>query len=96
MIHNWWNPKGFIFAAAVALFACVAVLVGIGLVSPEPVSSAALGPDWQCSRLAFVWTTCSRLKHARAASVHLTREPVCRRLRPGTAQRLQTIAPVVG
>ena len=96
MIHNWWNPKGFIFAAAIALFACVAVLVGIGLVSPEPVSSAALGPDWQCSRLAFVWTTCSRLKHARAASVHLTSEPVCRRSRARTAERLQTGPLVVG
>jgi hypothetical protein len=80
MIHNWWNPKGFIFAAAIAALACVAVMVGIGLAYPEPVSSAALGPDWQCSRLAFVWTTC-RPKHARAASVHLASEPACRRLR---------------
>jgi len=45
MIHSWWNPKGYIVAAAIALFACVAVIVGIGLVDPEPVSSAALGPD---------------------------------------------------
>ena len=81
MIHNWWTPKSFIFAAAIASLACVAVIVGIGLVSPEPVSNAALGPDWQCSRVAYVWTTCSRPKHAKAASVRLAGGPVCRRLR---------------
>ena len=78
MIHNWWTPKTFVFAAAMAAFACVVV---IALAYPQPVSSAALGPDWQCSRRAFVWTTCSRPKHAKAASVQLAGEPVCRRLR---------------
>lgn len=67
MNHNWWTPKGFIFAAAMATLACAAVIATIGLAYPEPVSNAALGPDWQCSRLAFVWTTCSRPKHAEAA-----------------------------
>jgi len=81
MIHNWWTPKGFIFAAAIASLACVAVIVGIGLASPEPVSNAALGPDWQCSRLAFVWTTCTRLKHAQAVSTRLAEKSICRRLR---------------
>ena len=79
MNHNWWTPKGFIFALAMA--ACVAVVVAIGLAAAEPVPSAALGPDWQCSRLAFVWTTCSRVKLARPTSVRLAGEPVCRRLR---------------
>ena len=60
MIPNWWTPKNFVLAAAIVLFACVAGGVAIGLAYPEPVSSAALGPDWQCSRMAFVWTTCSR------------------------------------
>jgi hypothetical protein len=81
MIHNWWTPKGFIFAAAIASLACVAVIVAIGLAYPEPVSSAELGPEWQCSRLAFVWTTCRRTKHAQSASVRLAGEPACRRPR---------------
>ena len=75
MPHNWWIPKTLILAAAIALLACVAA---IGLAYPEPVSSADLGPNWQCTRLAFVWTTCSRLKHTQSASARLAGEPVCR------------------
>jgi hypothetical protein len=80
MIHTAWTRKGIIVAAALA--ACVAVIVATGLVVPEPEPDAALGPGWQCSRLAFVWTTCSRAKLAQqAAPVHLAGAPVCRRLR---------------
>jgi hypothetical protein len=81
MIHNWWTPKSLIFAAAIALLAGVAAIAVIGLAYPKPVSSAGLGPDWQCSRVAFVWTTCSRQKHTQSASVRLAGEPVCRRSR---------------
>ena len=81
MTRNWWTPKNLMFVAAVVSVACAAAFVVTGFAYPEPVSSAALGPDWQCSRLAFVWTSCSRMKHARAASVHLARHPACRRLR---------------
>ena len=81
MFHNWWTPKGFVFALAMTTLACAAVIVAIGLAYPEPVSNAALGPNWQCSRVAFVWTTCSRPKHAETASIRLAGEPVCRRLR---------------
>ncbi|MBA2399957.1 MAG: hypothetical protein H0V72_14890 [Bradyrhizobium sp.] len=80
MIHNWWTPKGFACLAAMASLACVAVVVAIGLVYPKPVPSAALGPDWQCSRLAYVWTTCTRLKHAQAIAVRVASEsPSARR-----------------
>jgi hypothetical protein len=78
MFHNWWTPKGFVVAAALA---SAAAILAIGLAYPEPVSNAALGPDWQCSRVAYVWTSCSRPKHAEAAPVRLAGEPACRRLR---------------
>ena len=82
MTHSWWTPKRFAsLAAMVSLASVVAVVVAIGLAYPEPVPSAALGPDWQCSRLAFVWTTCTRLKHAQSASTRLAEKPICRRLR---------------
>jgi len=81
MIHHWWTLKSSVFAAAIASLACVAVIAVVGLARPDPVSSAALGPDWQCSRVAFVWTTCSRLKHAQSASARLAGEPVCRQPR---------------
>ena len=78
MPHNWWTRKHLVFMLALVSLACVEAMVGIGLVSPEPVQSATLGPQWQCSRLAFVWTTCSRLKHTQSASARLAGEPVCR------------------
>jgi hypothetical protein len=85
MTRNWWTPKNLIFVAAMMSLACVAAFVVVGLAYPEPVSSATLGPDWQCSRLAFVWTTCSRLKNAqentKAASASIARESACRRRR---------------
>jgi len=68
MIRNCWTPKSFAFAGAIALLASFAV-IAIGLAYPQPVSSAALGPGWQCSRQAFVWTTCSRPRHAQSAPV---------------------------
>ena len=79
MIHNGWTPGRFLAVAAIASLACVAV--AIGLAYPEPVPSAGLGPDWQCSRLALVWTSCTRLKQARAAVVGVAREPGCARRR---------------
>ena len=80
MIHTRWTPKAIIVAAALA--ACAAVIVATGLVAPEPEPNATLGPGWQCSRLAFVWTTCSRVKLAQqAAPVRLASVPACRRLR---------------
>jgi hypothetical protein len=83
MTRNWWTPKNLAFVAAVVSVACVAAVVFTGFAHPEPVSSATLGPDWQCSRLALVWTTCTRLKNAkdnaRAASASIAREPACRR-----------------
>ena len=79
MIHNWWTARNLIVVAMVASLACVAI--AIGLAHPEPVPNAALGPDWQCSRLAFVWTSCTRLKQARAAVVRVAREPGCARRR---------------
>ena len=61
MPRNWWTRKNFVLAAAVVALALIGFVV-IGVSYPEPAASAALGPDWQCSRLAFVFTTCSRVK----------------------------------
>ena len=58
-------------AACVAVVTLVAVAAAfaIGLTHPEPVSSGALGPDWQCTRLALVFTSCTRIAAVRATSV---------------------------
>ena len=78
LTRNWWTPKNLIFAVTILSLACVAAVVAFGLVYPEPVQSAALGPDWQCTRLAFVWTTCTRVTRAGAASVRVAKERVAR------------------
>ncbi|WP_426433886.1 hypothetical protein [Bradyrhizobium genosp. P] len=60
MKSKLWSRKGVALAAAVVASAGAAALLSWNVMSPEPVSSAALGPDWQCSRVAFVLTTCTR------------------------------------
>lgn len=81
MTRYGWTPKNLVFVAAIVMLVCVAALVVAGFAFPDPVSNAALGPDWQCSRLAFVWTTCTRLKPTRAAAARVAREPACLRRR---------------
>jgi hypothetical protein len=66
-------------AGVVAL--AFAGLIMIGLSHPEPAASAALGPDWRCSRMAFVFTTCSRVRDSQLVAVRLAKIPVCGRLR---------------
>ena len=80
MPRNWWTRRNFGLAAAIVALALIGFVV-IGVSYPEPAASAALGPDWQCSRLAFVFTTCSRAKHSQSMTVRVAKIPVCGRLR---------------
>jgi hypothetical protein len=59
MISNLWTRKGVVLVAVIVTFTCVAALLSVNLASSDPISSAALGADWQCSRIAFVLTTCT-------------------------------------
>ena len=70
-----WTHKRLVLSVATAtLLAAVAASTALGY--REPVSSAALGPDWQCTRVAFVFTTCSKIVRARP-SVGSAAEPAC-------------------
>lgn len=80
MPHLWWTRKSLVIAAALASMVCAAVFIAIGL-PPEPATGTALGPDWQCSRLALVFTICSRVKHSSSATFQSAKVPVCARLR---------------
>lgn len=60
MMSKLWSGTGAALAAAGAAGAVLVAYLSLTLASPEPVSSAALGPAWQCSRVAFVLTTCTR------------------------------------
>ena len=79
MPRNWWTRKNLVLAAAVVALALIGFVV-VGVSYPEPAASAALGPDWKCSRLAFVFTTCSRAKHSQSMAVRVAKIPVCGRL----------------
>ncbi len=59
MISHPRTHKGAVLIAACVMFACVAALLSVNLTSP---TSAALGTDWQCSRLALVITTCTHVR----------------------------------
>ena len=80
MPHNWWTRKNLVLVAAVIALAFTGFFM-IGVSHPEPAASAALGPDWHCSRLAFVFTTCSRVRDSQIVAVRLAKIPVCGRLR---------------
>lgn len=55
MISPTWTRKARKLVIANLLIGAAALL---GLAAYEPVSSAALGNEWQCSKAAFVVTTC--------------------------------------
>ena len=59
MIFQPRTHKVAVLIAAWAMFACVAALLSVNLTSP---TSAALGADWQCSRFALVFTTCTPVR----------------------------------
>jgi hypothetical protein len=83
MFHLIWTRKDIAFIAAIVALGCVAAVLAIGLAAPDPVSSAALGPDWTCSRIGLVWTTCTPVQRAASAAVQVAKEPqpACRRPR---------------
>jgi hypothetical protein len=64
---------------AVVMLVAITAAVAIGLTHPEPVSSGALGPDWQCTRLALVFTSCTRIARTKASSLVEGRASLCAR-----------------
>jgi len=88
MTPHVWTRKRLMLSVAIVALAAIAAALSIGLAYPEPVSSAALGPDWQCTRLAFVLTTCTRLVRAETAYAGTREDPACRsRPRTSSARR---------
>jgi hypothetical protein len=79
MTSHIWTRKGLMLSVAIVTLAAIAAALSIGLAYPEPVSSAALGPDWQCTRLAFVLTTCRRMVRAEPALASSREDPACPR-----------------
>ena len=74
MMSKLWSGKGAALAVAGAAGAVLVAYVSLTLASPEQVSSAGLGPGWQCSRVAFVLTTCTRAGEGHVPAFLICRE----------------------
>ena len=59
MIFQPRTHRVAVLIAAWAMFACVAALLSVNLTSR---TSAALGADWECSRFALVFTSCTPVR----------------------------------
>lgn len=57
MIGPMWTRKARALVIATFTLAGAAVLL-MAMAAPKPVSVAALSSEWQCSKTAFVLTTC--------------------------------------
>ncbi|WP_441268065.1 hypothetical protein AB7G19_21650 [Bradyrhizobium sp. 215_C5_N1_1] len=64
------SHKGAALIATYVMVACVAALLSVNLTSP---TSAALGADWQCSRFALVFTTCTPVRARETVSTGVRR-----------------------
>lgn len=60
--------RPFALSIVVVTLVAVATAMAVGITNPEPVSSGVLGPDWQCTRLALVFTSCTRVLPVKAAA----------------------------
>ena len=80
MPSNWWTRKNLVLAAAVVVLAFIGFVV-IGVSYPEPAALPVRTKGCAGSRLAFVFTTCSRAKHSQSMAVRVAKIPVCGRLR---------------
>jgi hypothetical protein len=69
--------KVLAIAVAVAVLAGATLLLG----SPQPIESAVLGADWECTRTAFVLTTCAPRDPQAIPAVETSRKDAIRATR---------------
>ncbi|MGY4504318.1 hypothetical protein ACVWYH_008275 [Bradyrhizobium sp. GM24.11] len=67
MIGPTWTRTARALVIANSLAGATVLL--IAMAAPQPVSVAALGSEWQCSRTAFVLTTCRQAEHILTSAV---------------------------
>ena len=79
MTFNFRIPRQIAAGVVIVTLVAVTAAVAMGLAYPETVSSNALGPDWQCTRVAFVFTSCTRVVRLKTAAAEEGKEPACPR-----------------
>jgi hypothetical protein len=65
-------------ALAITIAAVALACAAIALARPKPIESALLGPEWQCSRTAFIVTSCAQRTQQAATAVESLRKLVLR------------------
>lgn len=61
MSSQWLTRRRVVLGAAAAVLMGGTALLSCSVISPQPVSNAVLGTQWQCSSFAFL-TTCTRVE----------------------------------
>lgn len=79
MTPNFRKSRRVAACVVVAMLVAMSAAVAMGLSYSEPVSSGALGPDWQCARLAFVFTSCTRVARLKTAAAEESKAASCPR-----------------
>lgn len=69
--------RGLAIAAAVTVVAVAGLLLG----RPQPIESAVLGADWECTQTAFVLTTCEPRGPGASPAVETSRKDAIRQTR---------------
>jgi hypothetical protein len=62
MIPTLWTRKDIAFIVAILALLSAAAYLSIGLVHSAPFTDANLGAEWQCTRVAGILTTCSKIQ----------------------------------
>jgi len=74
MAGFWRNRKSRMVVAAVVV-CCAAVALSVALAYPQPVSTHALGAEWQCHRAVGIFMTCTRASQVEPILHRQCREP---------------------
>jgi hypothetical protein len=76
MTDTWWTTRKFAFIGAAVTLTGAAVL-SLALAYPTPIASVELGAEWQCTRTAFVWTSCSHIRSTEAVAQSARKDAPC-------------------
>jgi hypothetical protein len=77
MTATWWITRKLASIGAAVTLTGAAAFLCFALAYPKPISSAALGAEWQCTRTAFVWTSCSRIRSTEAVAQSVRKDAPC-------------------
>jgi hypothetical protein len=78
MTSNFRKSRRIAACVVVAMLVAMSAAVAMGLTHSEPVSSGSLGPDWQCVRLAFVFTSCTHVAQLKTSTLEeAAKAPPC-------------------